>query len=363
MALILDWYVILSLMTFGIAAFLAIFSIAHARSDIRNAFLGAFIMVLMFNLYHDTLVHSRLLIYQPYVWGYGGSLNPFLFVLGFFFVKYSNRVIFSKTDLLHLFLPIGYFVFRAVRASFSSREISALISYYEQPKIREFTWDVANLVDLVMAIGFSSVYLICSFYSLQKVSSPSIRRWALLVVIFCSLPFLVTLCMLQSSSVQQDWQIALVAQFLQIGFLSWFTIRLPLRTPKGMQTALKYQHSNLSAVQSKLYQNRLETLMSVEKLYVQQNLSLSDVAQSLAINQSYLSQIINGEMGLTFTDYINSLRVAEAQRLLSDTTQNIYTLEAIAYKVGFNSRSTFYRAFQKFVKMTPSQFQQQRNDP
>ena len=117
-------------------------------------------------------------------------------------------------------------------------------------------------------------YLVLSLLKVQKIIQPEIRKWALYVIIFCALPFFVTLAMLLSSSVETDWQISLFALFLQIGFLSFFTMKLPLMTSTGPRTALKYQHSNLSVSETKLHRQRLEELMETEKLYTHKNLSL-----------------------------------------------------------------------------------------
>ncbi len=69
-----------------------------------------------------------------------------------------------------------------------------------------------------------------------------------------------------------------------------------------------------------------------------------------------LSQVINIGFQQNYYDLINSLRIAEAKRMISTpSTQNLKII-AIAYDVGFNSKSTFNAAFKKHAGMTPTQY-------
>jgi len=85
-------------------------------------------------------------------------------------------------------------------------------------------------------------------------------------------------------------------------------------------------------------------------------LQLQNLADYLGIPSYQLSQIINTELQQNFYELINSLRIAEAKHRLIDPTNQHITILAIAYDVGFNSKSTFNTAFKKYTKMTPSQF-------
>jgi len=69
-----------------------------------------------------------------------------------------------------------------------------------------------------------------------------------------------------------------------------------------------------------------------------------------------LSKLINNYSEYNFSDYINSLRVAQAKALLKDDDFDNYTIVAIGLECGFNSRSTFYTAFKKFTDLTPSEY-------
>ena len=68
------------------------------------------------------------------------------------------------------------------------------------------------------------------------------------------------------------------------------------------------------------------------------------------------SQTLNEEIGSTFFDYVAHWRIEAAKpRILSGEA----SILAIALEVGFNSRSTFYKAFKRETGMTPKAFARQ----
>ena len=94
-------------------------------------------------------------------------------------------------------------------------------------------------------------------------------------------------------------------------------------------------------------------LFVVEKLYLTPGLKLSDVAKRVGTNRTYLSQYFNREGGTSFYDYVNSLRIDHAERLLAETD---CTQEKVAESSGFNSLSTFLRAFKARHNCTPLEY-------
>ena len=89
------------------------------------------------------------------------------------------------------------------------------------------------------------------------------------------------------------------------------------------------------------------------KLYLNPQLKLSDVARQVGTNRTYLSRFFNQEKKMTFYDYVNNLRIEHAEELLRNTD---LTLSAIADQSGFNSISTFRRVFATKQKCTPSEY-------
>jgi PAS domain S-box-containing protein len=106
-----------------------------------------------------------------------------------------------------------------------------------------------------------------------------------------------------------------------------------------------------------LLKQRLREIMSQEALYKTSGLTLSDLAEKLETNKTYLSQAINSEYG-NFNEYLNRFRVIEACRLIQDGLDPRYSIDHLYSKVGFSSRTTFYIAFKRFTGVSPSRFRQ-----
>ncbi|WP_071147298.1 AraC family transcriptional regulator [Bacteroides ihuae] len=115
----------------------------------------------------------------------------------------------------------------------------------------------------------------------------------------------------------------------------------------------KYAASSLTDEKTVELYYLLNQLMLEKKVYKDHFITKEKVADMLDTNRTYLSQVINEQSGKTFTHYINSFRVEEAVRVLSDANNNI-PLKALSSELGFNSISTFYNVFQSAVGMPPS---------
>lgn len=100
----------------------------------------------------------------------------------------------------------------------------------------------------------------------------------------------------------------------------------------------------------------LENFIVTDKNYLDSSLSLDMVADKLKLNKSYLSRLINTELGKNFSDYVNELRVEEAKSYIENPEFRHYTLVSIGLEAGFNSKSAFNLAFKKFTGLTPSEY-------
>ncbi len=86
----------------------------------------------------------------------------------------------------------------------------------------------------------------------------------------------------------------------------------------------------------------------------EKELSLDVLEKELYLSKSYISRIINTKMGMGFNEYVNSIRISNACKLLSKTDKPI---TEICELVGFNTSRTFNRAFIKQMNMTPREYQ------
>lgn len=118
----------------------------------------------------------------------------------------------------------------------------------------------------------------------------------------------------------------------------------------------KYERSGLKKQDVEALSNKLISLMETEKLYREPELSILDVAQKLRVPRHHVTQVLNEKLGKNFYTFINVFRVEEAKEMLKDPKNDIYTVLAIGFDAGFNSKSSFNTLFKKYVGVTPSEY-------
>ena len=94
------------------------------------------------------------------------------------------------------------------------------------------------------------------------------------------------------------------------------------------------------------------------QIYMDPDITLDKLAESLKILPRDLSSLINRHFGINFYEFINRYRIEEAKRMLTSEEYKATTITDIYLKVGFNSKSVFYTFFKKLEGMTPSQCRQ-----
>ncbi|WP_298838269.1 AraC family transcriptional regulator [uncultured Roseobacter sp.] len=124
-------------------------------------------------------------------------------------------------------------------------------------------------------------------------------------------------------------------------------------SPTVPPTGARYEKSSLSAEASERIARKLRAAMEADHLYRNPDLSLWALARHTGASPNYISQTLNEKIGLSFFDFVNGYRVAEAQNLLTMTDRSVLT---ITYDVGFNARSSFYSAFKRLTGQTPSAY-------
>ena len=96
--------------------------------------------------------------------------------------------------------------------------------------------------------------------------------------------------------------------------------------------------------------------MEGEKPYLNPELSLPELAESLEVSRNQLSAVINKIHEKNFYEFVNNYRVREVKKLMNDPSNKHLKLISLAYDAGFNSKASFNRIFKQMTEMTPSQF-------
>ncbi len=155
--------------------------------------------------------------------------------------------------------------------------------------------------------------------------------------------------------IDSDYLACILVTFL-VYLLTFLILRSPGVFFEKRRFGPKYSKSNIGRSDMDLLLSKLNILLQKEKVFLNENLNLTDLAQQLDISPNILSQVINEGMNKTFNDLINEHRVEFVKQKLSDPKEDHKKILALAFESGFQSKASFNRIFKKQTGMTPVQF-------
>jgi putative ABC transport system permease protein len=100
----------------------------------------------------------------------------------------------------------------------------------------------------------------------------------------------------------------------------------------------------------------LKRMLKVNAYYQDPDLNLPSLAGKLSLHPNELSKIINTVFRKNFNDFINEYRIAVVVQRMQDPAYDHLTLAGIAFESGFNSKTTFNRAFKQMTALSPAEY-------
>jgi len=101
---------------------------------------------------------------------------------------------------------------------------------------------------------------------------------------------------------------------------------------------------------------KLEDLMEKQKIFLNSEISLSTLSEKMNVSRNYVSFLINELYNLSFYDFINKYRVEDIIKSMQNDMET--SLLRLAYRSGFNSKTTFNVSFKKHTGITPTQYRE-----
>ena len=130
----------------------------------------------------------------------------------------------------------------------------------------------------------------------------------------------------------------------------------PSEEKASVETAEKpEQQKGLSAERAYAIWKLIEHEMNVNKIYTDTTVTRDIFSERVGCNHTWFSQVIKERTGKSYLQFMNSRRIKEAVRILSDSTSEI-TQKDLAIRLGFLSASTFYSTFKQQVGMSPAEY-------
>lgn len=115
---------------------------------------------------------------------------------------------------------------------------------------------------------------------------------------------------------------------------------------------LNQSKATVSAADTKSYKRISDIILFIEKNYADK-LTLEGISREYFISYHYLSHAFKDITGMSFTEYLNTVRVAKAREMID---KQLYPLNVISEKVGFGSYKQFGRIFKEITGVSPSQY-------
>ena len=341
----------------GAFLYAAILIVVYLISKINKSLLSkkeeiSFILVLFIfsiEVFYGWLYASEKIIVFPHLL----RLNtPLVFLIGpsiYFYVLLSKSGIahLRKIDLIHL-LPFAVCIIYLLPLYFSSG--SEKLAYIQTNMINELGPDSYRIGGLRRIQHIVYIILIIRSYWKMSANKISWHKPELLTIIFILI-----------------WSLDMYRYFfefnLKSGLINTVTLSvfaLILVFVDLMQNSAKRRSKYLTSGMSEEARSKLvgeiHSTLEKEKPHRNPDFKLSSFAESLNIQPTYLSQVINQDLGTSFRNLINNYRIEDAKKLLHSPEYNILTIEAIAIQVGFGSVSTFNKVFRVITGITPSKY-------
>ena len=139
-------------------------------------------------------------------------------------------------------------------------------------------------------------------------------------------------------------------------YIYWVGIESLTRSKFLFNTFAFKEHTSIEGTSQHALSQSLEHFMNEKEVFTNKDLKISHLASLLNTTDRELSLYIYESLGVSFTAYINQLRVEKVKRLINEGAQEKYTLMGIAEKAGFSSKSSFNEVFKKVTGLTPTQY-------
>jgi len=210
-----------------------------------------------------------------------------------------------------------------------------------------------------------SIYLILSIRYCFKNYKRAKQFYSWILPALFTMTFMIVFYLVIVVSI--DFNINILPSELRRSLSSFLAIPIFYITYKEMNSSnefgiqpKKYKTSPLSTEKRAIYLKKIEKEMQEEKVFLNQNLTLQTFSKSIGIQSKYISQVINQNLDLSFSEYLLQYRIDEVKKNLLDPKKANLTIYGIAQDSGFSSNSRFNYLFKKDTGLTPKQFRNQK---
>ncbi len=322
-------------------------------------------------------------------------LNNFtpLYLLGgpclYFYVKgtIEDKLSFKWLDTLHLIPAVIYFIGTAPYL-FSSFEYklqtaTAIIENIESIKTIRLNWILPFKLNFLFRPIIVCGYIIAAYRILyvkaKSLPVPSrqfklIARWIMILLttsLVLMILYLAVSSLFNERNIKNTLQDLDNLHFVTVGIVMIVPVSmllfpqilygLPNREQENSSLENNPSKNLTEPIQrnNEAFKKLSETILNYfdkEKPFLEQNFNLTDLASALKVPQHHISYCFSDFIEMSFTRLRAKKRVDYAKELMLRTNTKEISLDQIAERSGFSSRSSFFSSFKDFTGMTPSEF-------
>lgn len=333
----------------------------------QNSLLIAILLAIAVSLMPPFFGNSKLVTQNDYIRFIPLNLVIFIFPLLFLYFNsiFKQYIELEKKDLAHLIVPIIfwlYYFFIWINTLFYPVEEKGIIAknlgYFEL----QFAY---NVTLFVMVLGYSwYLFKLIRKFKNEGISKEQLKysKWLGYLLLFLFIGTVLELTSILLGKIYGYWRSNPIDEWLGFSFVMgvkiYNAILVYIISLIGYNSYATFS-VNKSSINSNLIKKYIPLItkaMETNKLYLNKELSLIKMAEELNITSGVLSNALNNHLNISFNDFVNKYRVEEVKNKLQTEDFNHLTLLAIAEDSGFKSKTTFYRAFQKFTSQTPKAY-------
>lgn len=330
--------------------------IVNHRSTKNILFFGLFLDFTFFEL-HALLYQTGLL--KQYGFSHSllvlamYSLGPLFYFLARFVLQSSFAL---KTVHLSHFVPMGLAFFFTVAALFflPAKPTAVMPGLFYNPAHMTITLGGSISLWCYLVVIGKNIRTELIWESEVVKKEPVARTVLLFFMVFTSAQILDILAVISNNTIFVTFSSVLISLTIVSLFLITFKYPEFYHTAQQVVQKQRAKRSYLKGLDLDRIETDLITLMTDAELFLDENLSLPRLAESLGISSHQLSQFLNERLNKKFNRFVNEYRIAKAKKLLARDKEA--KVLAVALDVGFKSKSTFNAAFQQITGKTPSEY-------
>ncbi|UII75652.1 AraC family transcriptional regulator [Flagellimonas sp. HMM57] len=342
----------------------------HNRNVSANRILSLLLLIVSLMLFCRITAFR---ISEDWIWRFGILIDTTIFLFGPLLYLYVKRLVYRSTPpfklnwvhyipaLLHL---CYYFWTLSIPLSdFNNRYFSGGLN------IMFFVVEASGLLSLIFY--WIRTFLLIRNYSKEEKKVLSYRQNVFQFLKFFLFTLLIFVLLWSVSFIGANF---LGTTFIYLNYVTmWISIPIfiyivgyfSLRQPEIFRIPVpakeKSEKQRLKPDEIQKLQKRLHYFISEEKTFVQPDITLKSLAEKMNTSRNNLSWLLNQTYQVSFYDYINRFRIEEFLLKINNGEHLNHTLLALAMDVGFNSKSTFNKAFKNEMGLTPSDYIKKHN--